>query len=49
MINNDKAVVQGSEVFVCPLMGFGKSLCYALPPLVYNSLREQVGSIVICV
>ena len=41
--------VEGTHVFMCLPTGYGKSLCFALLPLVFDHLRGKKGSIVICV
>ena len=42
-----KAIVE--FLLVCHPTGYGKSLCFALLPLVYDYLREVKGSIVVCI
>ena len=42
-----KAIVE--FLLVCHLTGYGKSLCFALLPLVYDYLREVKGSIIVCI
>ena len=41
--------VNGSDVFVALPTGYGKSICFAILPLVFNALRGNPGSIVVCV
>lgn len=41
--------VKGDDVLVCLPTGYGKSLCFAILPLVFDHLRGHKGSIVICV
>ena len=42
-----KAIVK--FLLVCHPTGYGKGLCFALLPLVYDYLREVKGSIVVCI
>ena len=42
-----KAIVD--VLLVCQPTGYGKSLCFALLPQVYDYLREVKGSIVVCI
>ena len=44
-----KAFISGQDVFAALPTGYGKSLCFALLPYVFDSLRKNAGSIVICV
>lgn len=41
--------VNGSDTFVSLPTGYGKSIIYAVLPLVFDKLRQVTGSIVICV
>ena len=44
------AIVEGNDVLVILPTGYGKSLCFALLPLVFDYLRGEANtSIVICV
>ena len=45
-----KSFVEGNDVLVILPTGYGKSLCFALLPLVFDYLRGEANtSIVICV
>ena len=37
-----KAFVEGKDVFISLTTGYGKSLCYALLPLIFDKRREMV-------
>ena len=41
--------VSGNDVFVSLPTGYGKSICFALLPLVLDRVCEDTGSIVLCI
>lgn len=41
--------VKGRDVFVCLPTGYGKSICFALLPLIFDRLRGKSGSITLVV
>ena len=43
-----KAFVEGRDVFVAIPTGYGKSLCYALLPAIFDSKKGLVGKTSIC-
>lgn len=44
-----RAFVSGKDVFAALPFGYGKSLCFALLPHVFNHLKKRSESTVICV
>ena len=44
-----KAFVSGRDVFAALPTGYGKSVCFAILSLVFDSLHSSTASIVLCV
>ena len=42
-------VVEGNDVFICLPTGSGKSICFALLPLIFDAIRSKCGSICLIV